>query len=127
MGQWHAVTPVWETWQVDDLLTIENGKITGVKYGKTTPWWTNPWLSDWTASIIDGMNGGTRIAIPVDGTPSMDLSHTSLAGTPSSPKTMGDENVDWSLWDGLADTGGGRQQADGLSPEQDAATLNDRR
>ena len=126
LGQWHAITPVWETRQVDDLLTIENGKITGVEYDKTTPWWTNPWLSDWTASIIDNMNSGTRVAIPVDGATSMDLSHTSLAGTPSSPKTMGDENVDWSLWNGLATTGDSPQQPDGLDPERDAATVKDR-
>lgn len=132
-GQWHALTPAWRTYRVDDAITFDKaGRITGVRHRQQDHWWIDPWLTKWDENLVAELNssGTERVAVPVLGLPDMGmLQHTSLGGSLRAPSSMGDmSDVDWSLWTGLANPGGdaGGQRQDGLDPQRDADTLKQR-
>lgn len=132
MGDYHALTPAWEERNVKDKLTIKDGKIASISYDGNR-WWTNPWLTEWKpADAVTQIGYGTRTVIPVKGSLSWDgLNPSGTINILYAPVTQADDmhgKFDWTLWDGIsANTGGDSpQQAPGLDPEKDAATLQDR-
>lgn len=102
-GDWHAITPAWRDYKINDRITITDGKITDITHMGDDHWWINPWLDAWDENMSESMAHGTRIAIPVNGQPEMNLTHAGGETLLAAPATMGDMDgdVDWSLWDGL--------------------------
>ena len=100
-------------YDINDELTIANGKISGMNINGDNPWWINPWLTRWDNNMADDLSEGTRIAIPVKGDPEMGLAHSSMTPILKGPVTQSDLDgkVDWHLWDSvpMASVGGGCQ------------------
>lgn len=108
--QWHALTPAWKDYEIEDTLTIKDGHAAKYVNGKTDPWWINPWLRAWDTNMAGDTSNGTRVAIPVEGyAPETDgirrISHITVEDPQTVPRVMGGDAdgtpVDWSLWDGL--------------------------
>ena len=112
-GSIWALTPAWRDYDINDELTIANGKISGMNINGDNPWWINPWLTRWDNNMADDLSEGTRIAIPVKGDPEMGLAHSSMTPILKGPVTQSDLDgkVDWHLWDSIpmASVGGGCQ------------------
>lgn len=112
-GSIWALTPAWRDYDINDELTIANGKISGMNINGDNPWWINPWLTHWDNNMADDLSEGTRIAIPVKGNPEMGLTHSSMTPILKGPVTQSDLDgkVDWHLWDSvpMASVGGGCQ------------------
>lgn len=112
-GSIWALTPAWRNYDINDELTIANGKISGMNINGDNPWWINPWLTRWDNNMADDLSEGTRIAIPVKGDPEMGLAHSSMTPILKGPVTQSDLDgkVDWHLWDSIpmASVGGGCQ------------------
>lgn len=130
---YNALTPAWRDFEINDILTIKNGKVSSIRYERgINYWWINPWLNQWKPdNVADIIGGGERVAIPVSGTLNWTgMNPTSITRVLKSPNGMGDLDgtVDWSLWDDLIQAGGSdsTQQAPDLDPEKDAATLHER-
>lgn len=98
-----ALTPAWNTYDVEDEVTVSDGKIASVKHLKNNPWWIDPYEQAWNNSMGQAMNDTVRIAIPVTGDTSMNLRHDVLSPILQGPQTMGDLSgkVNWQLWDGI--------------------------
>lgn len=99
-GTYYAITPAWRDYQIDDTLTVENGKISRILSSGSNDWWLNPWLEHWNTRMADSLANGERKSIPVNGKPTMNLSHYGVAPMLKGPATQGDLDgkVDWSLW-----------------------------
>ena len=99
-GTYYAITPAWRDYQIDDTLTVENGKISRILSSGSNDWWLNPWLEHWTTRMADSLANGERKSIPVNGKPAMNLFHYGVAPMLKGPATQGDLDgkVDWSLW-----------------------------
>lgn len=102
-GEYKALTPAWKDYPINDLLTIQDGKVVNVKYREGDYWWINPYFSMWDPLFISDnfQDGGTRIVIPVTG----DLNWNGLIQTGvftplTAPASQDDPNVpaDWSMW-----------------------------
>lgn len=133
MGGYNALTPAWRDYQIDDVLTIDNGKVSDIEYRSNQYWWINPFLSQWTPdNVADNLGYGSRIAIPVSGGLNWNgMNPTGITRVLNSPTSMGDMDgkVDWSMWDDLIQAGNtteSQQQAPDLDPEKDAATIHER-
>lgn len=133
MNGYNALTPAWQDYEVNDNLTIRGGKVTAIRYRDgINHWWINPWLNQWTPDrVASNIGEGTRIAIPVSGELNWNgMEPTSITRVLTAPKSMGDMDgtVDWTMWDDLIQAGGtdAQQQAPGLDPEKDAATIHER-
>lgn len=111
-GEYHALTPAWQDYPIKDQITVRNGKIVKIISLESNYWWTNPWLTEWDRSMPDNVSEGTRIAIPVKGTPNMGLQHDGRTRIVKGPASQADLNgrVDWHLWDNLGVIG---QSSDG--------------
>lgn len=131
---WSLLTPAWRDYDIDDLLTVENGKVVKVTHEGDDGWWYDPWLDDWTdGNPVDDMDDGTRVAIPVSGRLAFNgVSPTGLTGSLTCPGTFADMDgkIDWSLTKDLPVTAGDTdmdgQQPDDIDPEKDAATIHER-
>lgn len=118
-GKYWALTPAWQTYEVDDTLTFDGeGKVTGVSHAKDNPWWIDPYMSEWDDDMPYELGEtGERIAIPVVGAPPavIKLSYMSGHRQLRGPGTMADLDgkVNWDLFteDGecMASCGTGRQ------------------
>lgn len=133
MNGYNALTPAWQDYEINDNLTIQDGKVASIRYRDgINHWWVNPWLNKWTPDYVaKNIAEGTRIAIPVSGTLNWDgMEPTSITPALRTPKSMGDMdgNVDWTMWNDLIQAGGtdASQQAPDLDPEKDAATIHER-
>lgn len=133
MGGYNALTPAWRDYQIDDILTIKNGKVSDIEYVGNQNWWINPFLTAWTPDrVADSIGEGNRIAIPVSGALNWNgMNPTGITRVLNAPTSMGgmDGKVDWSMWDDLIQAGNaanGQQQAPDLDPAKDAATIHDR-
>lgn len=133
MGGYNALTPAWRDYRIDDVLTIDNGKVSDIEYRSNQYWWINPFLSQWTPdNVADNLGYGSRVAIPVSGGLNWNgMNPTGITRVLNSPTSMGDMDgkVDWSMWDDLIQAGNtteSQQQAPGLDPEKDAATIHER-
>lgn len=102
-NDWHALTPAWQDYPIDDQITIHNGKITAVISLNNDYWWINPYLLAWDDTVAANISQGQRVAIPVKGQPVMTLDHDLTTPVLRAPVSMGDlgGRVDWSLWNGL--------------------------
>lgn len=131
---WSLLTPAWRDHSIDDLVTVRNGVAVKVIHMGDDDWWNDPWLDDWTSGdVVESMDGGTRVAIPVVGTLSFDgMNPSGLTGSLTCPGTFADMDgrIDWSLTEDLPVTAGqtdrGGQQPDDVDPERDAATIHER-
>jgi hypothetical protein len=105
-GDYNALTPAWRDYQIDDLLTIENGKVSDIEYEGAQYWWINPFLSQWTPDkVADSLGYGTRIAIPVSGGLNWNgMNPTGITRVLNAPESKGDLDgkVDWSMWDDVS-------------------------
>lgn len=109
--EWYALTPSWKDYEIEDTLTIRDGKAVEYVNGPSDPWWINPWLRAWNDSMASDTDNGTRVAIPVEGDPQeteryMNIKHMAVEDFQTAPRLMGGDTtggtpVDWSLWDGL--------------------------
>ena len=102
---WYAVTPAVKEWKVDDLLSIRDGKVSGIEHRTDDPWWTDPWLTEWTKDIASGFDGATRTAIPVKGMPSFDGQGYPDVDALYEPESEGEDGTDWSMWSDLPGQG----------------------
>lgn len=133
-GDWHALTPAFKDYEIDDMLTFTNGALSAVDQRGERSWLASPWLEPWTDDM-SALNASGRVAIPVKGWLDMGLTHYRPSHALQAPASQADMDgqVDWSMWnslisDGLIDVGGSnqKQQPDNLDPEKDAATLLER-
>lgn len=102
-GGYNALTPAWKDYQINDLITIEDGKVSNIEYLADQYWWINPFLSQWTPDrVADNFSYGTRIAIPVSGDLNWNgMNPTGITRVLNAPESKGDMDgkVDWSMWD----------------------------
>lgn len=133
MGGYYAITPAWGEYEVNDKLTVKDGKIVSISYYAGNWWWTNPWLSEWNLSdAVTQLGYGKRIVIPVKGSLSWDgLAPTGMFGLLYAPVTQADDTrgaCDWSLWNDIHSRAGGEglQQLPEYDPDEDAATIEER-
>lgn len=106
-GDYSAITPAWKTYEINDLVTIRDGKVASVKHEKSDPWWIDPWIRDWDDTMASSLTTATRYAIPVKGVPNMGLAHYGETPLLGAPKTGADTGVDWSAWGDLDVPAGG--------------------
>lgn len=102
---WSAITPAWRQWPIHDTITFDRAMRADVTHANDDPWWVDPLLTVWDGTMAGRMDTGTRVAIPVTGSPDWPgLMWDGVTEPLEVPATMGDLDgrVDWRLWDGLA-------------------------